>query len=135
MSELADAVLVLDGAQTAAALDPARLGCAVGRALVAIARGEASSPPRIAARTPSGLLGAMPGYVPGLGLAAKLITVFADADHPGRSSHRGLVAYFDEHDGRLLALLDAEPLTALRTAATATLAFRALARPEPPASP
>ncbi|WP_037607147.1 NAD(P)-binding domain-containing protein [Streptacidiphilus rugosus] len=123
-------VLVLDHAATAAALAAASaaLTDALGRALTAIARGEASSPPRIAARAPHGLLGAMPGYVPGLGLAAKLITVFGDPDRPGRSTHRGLVAHFDEHDGRLLALLDAEPLTAARTAATATLAFHTIAR-------
>lgn len=123
--------LVLDETRTRAALDDAdALGTALSRALIAVARGEASTPPRIAARTPLGLLGAMPGHVPGLGLAAKLITVFPDPDRPGRSSHRGLVAHFDERDGRLLAILDAEPLTAVRTAATATLALRTLARPD-----
>jgi len=35
-----------------------------------------SVPPRTAARVPDGLLGVMPGYVPGLGLEAKLVTVF-----------------------------------------------------------
>jgi ornithine cyclodeaminase/alanine dehydrogenase-like protein (mu-crystallin family) len=123
--------LVLDQARTEAALGDAHaLAAALTRALVAVAREEASTPPRIAARTPDGLLGAMPGHVPGLGLAAKLITVFPDPGRPGRSSHRGLVAHFDERDGRLLAILDAEPLTAARTAATATLAMRALARPD-----
>ncbi|RAG81602.1 ornithine cyclodeaminase family protein [Streptacidiphilus pinicola] len=121
--------MVLDEARTGAALtDADTLGAALTRALIAVARGEASTPPRIAARTPHGLLGAMPGHVPGLGLAAKLITVFPDPERPGRSSHRGLVAHFDERDGRLLAILDAEPLTAVRTAATATLALRTLAR-------
>jgi alanine dehydrogenase len=41
-----------------------------------------------------------------------------------------VVVLFDEVDGRPVALLDAEPLTALRTAATATVAMRALARPD-----
>ena len=126
----AEAVRVLDAAGTAKALsDSAALTAALSRALVAVARGEASVPPRIAARTSAGLLGAMPGYVPGLGLAAKLITVFADPTRPGRSTHQGVVVAFDEHDGRPLAVLDAEPLTAIRTAATSILAFRTLARP------
>ncbi|PBC67464.1 ornithine cyclodeaminase [Streptomyces sp. TLI_235] len=124
-------VLVLDRAQTRAALDPAEVTGAVARALVAIARGEVSAPPRIAARAPAGLLGAMPGHVPGLGLAAKLVSVFADPAAPGRSHHRGVVALFDEREGRPLALMDAEPLTAVRTAACATVAMRALAVPEP----
>ncbi|MEU9999147.1 ornithine cyclodeaminase family protein [Streptomyces sp. NPDC050848] len=120
-------VLFLDGARTRAALDPHRLLDATAAALVAIGRGEASAPPRIAARAPGGLLGAMPGYVPGLGLAAKLVSVFADPAAPGRSSHRGFVALFDEADGRPLALMDAGPLTEVRTAVTATLGARALA--------
>jgi ornithine cyclodeaminase/alanine dehydrogenase-like protein (mu-crystallin family) len=124
-------VLVLDRSQTTAALDPARVMTAVAKALVSISRGEASAPPRIAARAPAGLLGAMPGYVPGLGLAAKLVSVFPVPGRAGSSAHRGVVALFDEHDGRLLALMDAEPVTAVRTAAAATLSMRALARPRP----
>lgn len=120
-------VLVLDRRQTAAALEPAGLLDAVGRALVAVARGEVSVPPRIAALTPAGLLGAMPGYVAGLGAAAKLVSVTADPEHPGRSFHRGLVVLFDEHDGRALALVDAESLTGVRTAASATHSALALA--------
>ncbi|NUO56852.1 MAG: ornithine cyclodeaminase family protein, partial [Hamadaea sp.] len=105
-------LLVLDKATTAAALDPQRVLDAVAVALVALSRGEVSAPPRIAALAPAGLLGAMPAYVPGVGLAAKLVSVFGDPGHPGRSRHLGLVALFDEHDGRPLAVLDAEPLTA-----------------------
>jgi ornithine cyclodeaminase/alanine dehydrogenase-like protein (mu-crystallin family) len=121
-------ILFLGGAQTRAALEPHRVLDAVATALVAIGRDEVSVPPRIAAHAPGGLLGAMPGHVPGLGLAAKLVSVFADPARPGRSSHRGIVALFDAADGRPLALMDAEPLTEIRTAATATLSARALAR-------
>ncbi|GGQ52914.1 ornithine cyclodeaminase family protein [Streptomyces asoensis] len=124
-------LLVLDRAATAAALDPRRLMAAVADALVAVARGTASAPPRTAAFAPGGLLGAMPGYVPGLGLAAKLVSVFADPEHAGRSSHRGIVALFDPEDGRPLAVMDAEPVTAWRTAAAATHSALALARPGP----
>jgi ornithine cyclodeaminase len=70
----------------------------------------------------------MPGYVPGQGLAAKLVSVFADRAASGRSAHRGIVALFDEADGRPLAVMDAASLTAARTAASATLSMRALAR-------
>ncbi|MFG3169008.1 ornithine cyclodeaminase family protein [Streptomyces sp. NPDC048200] len=118
----------LDGAQTRAALDPRRVMDAVATALIAVGRDEVSAPPRIAAHAPGGLLGAMPGHVPGLGLAAKLVSVFADPERPGRSSHLGVVALFDAVDGRPLALMDAEPLTEIRTAASATISARALAR-------
>ncbi|MFE9680472.1 ornithine cyclodeaminase family protein [Streptomyces sp. NPDC006285] len=124
-------VLVLDRARTRAALDPHRVMDAVAHALIAVSRGETSAPPRVAARAPGGLLGVMPGYVPGLGLAAKLVSVFADPVHAGRGTHRGIVALFDPEDGRPLALLDAESLTAVRTAAAATHSARALAVPRP----
>lgn len=124
-------MIVLDRERTAAALDPVRVLDAVSQALVAISRDEVSAPARVAAFSPAGLLGAMPAYVPGLGLAAKLVSVFADPAAPGRSTHRGIVAVFDPVDGRPVAILDAEPITAVRTAASATLSMRHLANPSP----
>ncbi|WP_406312902.1 ornithine cyclodeaminase family protein [Streptosporangium sp. NBC_01639] len=123
-------VLVLDRNQTRAALPPDELLAAVRTALISISRGDASVPPRVAARAPQGLLGAMPGYVPRLGLAAKLVTVFSAVTAGGHGAHRGIVAYFDEENGRPLAVMDAETITAVRTAVTATIAMRALARPD-----
>ncbi|ROO89095.1 ornithine cyclodeaminase [Actinocorallia herbida] len=120
---------VLDARATAAALDPEAVVAAVAVALSAISDGTASAPPRVAAFAPGGLLGAMPGYVPGLGLGAKLVSVFADPGHAGRSAHRGVVVLFDERDGSVLAVMDGEPITEVRTAAVATVAMRALARP------
>ena len=130
MSTTRSSVLVLDGADTAAALDLTDVLAAVRLALVEISRGTVSAPPRIAARAPAGLLGCMPAHVPGLGLAAKLVSVFdapgSDAGG-GHSTHFGLVAVFDEHDGRPLAIMEAGRLTAIRTAATATVSLQALA--------
>lgn len=122
--------LLLDRAQTRAVLPPVSLMAHIRDALISISKGEDSTPARVAASTPAGLLGAMPGYVPGLGLAAKLTSVFPVRDGAGRSTHRGVVALFDEDEGRLLAVMDAEAITAARTAATATVAMRALARPQ-----
>ena len=126
-------VLVLDGAETAAALDPVEVLSAVRTALVAISDDAVSAPPRIFARTPAGILGCMPAFVPGVGLAAKLVSVFdapgADG-HRGRSTHFGLVALFDETDGRPLVIMEGGRITAVRTAAAATLSMQALA-PDP----
>jgi alanine dehydrogenase len=126
-------VLVLDGPETAAALDPAPVLAAVRAALVAISDGAVSAPPRIFARTPDGILGCMPAFVPGVGLAAKLVSIFdvpGSGGHRGRSTHFGLVALFDETDGRPLVIMEAGRLTAVRTAASATLSMQALA-PDP----
>jgi ornithine cyclodeaminase/alanine dehydrogenase-like protein (mu-crystallin family) len=122
-------VLALDHAQTEAALEPLRVLAAVREALIAISRDIVSAPPRIAAEAPNGVLGAMPAYVPGLGLAAKLVSIFADPRVEGRSTHLGIVTYFDDQDGRPLALMDAGAITAVRTAASATLSMQVLAGP------
>ncbi|UMP00062.1 NAD(P)-binding domain-containing protein [Amycolatopsis sp. EV170708-02-1] len=123
--------LILDRAHTRAALDPTQVIAAVRTALIAISRDEVSAPPRIAAHTPTGLVGAMPAWLPGTGLGAKLISVFPQPAAPGRSAHEGVVALFDDKTGRLQALINASEITAARTAATATLSMHALASPHP----
>lgn len=122
-------VLVLDHDQTLAALEPATLLENVRRALIATSTGDVSLPPRIAAFAPAGLLGAMPGYAAGLGLAGKLVSVFPNVTPDGRGAHQGLVALFDDVTGQLLALMDGSAVTARRTAASATVAYQALGPP------
>ncbi|HTV11590.1 MAG TPA: hypothetical protein VME20_06975 [Acidimicrobiales bacterium] len=60
----------------------AELARSLSDALVALSEGKASVPARVAAQAPGGLLGAMPGYVPGLGLASKLVTIFSGNSAP-----------------------------------------------------
>src|SRR5487761_1159413 len=99
-------------------------------ALIALSEGSVSVPARIAARSPSGLLGAMPGYVPGLGLAAKLVSVYPHNPRVGQPAHQALIAVFDEVTGAPCAVIGATYLTAIRTAMTTALVARALARPQ-----
>ncbi len=122
--------LVLGSHEVESLLSQSPLVDAVARALRAYSDGSAEAPPRVAASTPAGLLAAMPAYLPGVALSTKLITVFPGNHALGRPSHQGLVALFDETDGRLLCLMDAAPITAHRTAAVSTLSALLLARPE-----
>jgi len=92
--------------------------------------GAASIPPRTAARAPSGLLGAMPGWLAGAGLVIKAVTVFPGNADAGRPSHQGLIAVFDEHDGAPLCVMDGEYITAVRTGGAAAVSVRLLARPD-----
>lgn len=59
---------------------------------------------------------------------AKLISVFADPERPGRSAHRGVVALFDGKSGFPLCIADAEAVTLIRTASASALATKVLAR-------
>lgn len=94
----------------------------------AYSTGAASVPPRTAARGPRGLVGAMPAWVSGGGMALKAVTVFPDNAERGLPSHQGVITLFDDQSGALLCVMDAEHVTAMRTAGGAAVSVRALAR-------
>lgn len=102
---------------------------ALAGALVSLSSGVTAVPPRSAARVADrGLLGVMPGYIPGTALEAKLVSVFPGNNEHGLPSHQGLIALFDENSGSPLALMDGTFITAIRTGGTAAVAARVLAR-------
>jgi ornithine cyclodeaminase/alanine dehydrogenase-like protein (mu-crystallin family) len=116
-------VLVLSREEVERLLDVDELLERLERAFVELSAGRASVPPRVAAFAPSGLLGAMPGYVDGV-LAAKLVALFPDCE----PSHQALIAVFDSETGTPLAVMDGTHITAVRTGASSAVATRALAR-------
>lgn len=92
-----------------------------------LSAGAASLPPRVAAFSARGLLGAMPGYLPAAGLGAKLVSVFP-ANAPPLPSHQAAIVLFDPDTGLISAFMDGTHITAMRTAAAAALSARLLAR-------
>lgn len=104
-------------------------------ALAALSRGDAMLPLRQVLKLPGtpNLFAVMPGQLGPVdgrpsALGAKIITVFPGNDRRGLDSHLGVVLLFDDADGRLLAIIDASSVTAIRTAAVSGLATRLLAR-------
>ncbi len=119
------AIRVIDAGQVAELLDPAALRSALEHAMDGLSAGSADVPPRIGAATGKGILAAMPGYLSGVGLAAKLVSIFPhNVDVP---SHQGMIAVFDDASGTPLAIMDAEVITERRTAMTAAIAADLLA--------
>lgn len=59
---------------------------------------------------------------------AKMISVFADPENPGTRRHRGVIAMFEPEHGIPVAIVDAEEVTHIRTAAATAVATDALAR-------
>ena len=116
-------MLVLSQEEVERLLDVDQLLDALKRAFVELSAGRASVPPRIAAFSERGLLGAMPGYVDGV-LAAKLVTLFPDHE----PSHQALIAVFDAETGTPTAVMDGTHITAVRTGGGSAVATRALAR-------
>jgi alanine dehydrogenase len=122
-------LLYLSRADVERLLDIDAMLDALARALVIYSSGVTSVPPRSAARTAEGnLLGVMAGYVPGIALESKLVSVFPANDEHGLPSHQALIALFDERNGSPLALMDGTYITAIRTGGTAAVATRVLAR-------
>jgi ornithine cyclodeaminase/alanine dehydrogenase-like protein (mu-crystallin family) len=110
-------VLVLSEAEVAALLDVDELLDALADAFRGLSAGRASVPARIAARAELGMLGAMPVYLPGVALGAKLVTVFPGNHQRGLPSHQGLIVIFGEEDGTAVAVMDGRHITAVRTGA------------------
>lgn len=122
-------MLVLTGAEIETLLDLDALIDALAPAMADLSAGHASVPQRVAALTPDGLLGAMPGYVPSSGvLMSKLVTLFPA--NVGFPTHQAVIVAFDPETGAPSALLDGTSITALRTAAGSALSARLLARPD-----
>jgi ornithine cyclodeaminase/alanine dehydrogenase-like protein (mu-crystallin family) len=121
-------VLFLSEAEVAALLDVGELLEALAGAFRGLSAGRASVPPRIAARAELGMLGAMPVYLPGVALGAKLVTVFPGNHARVLPSHQGLIVLFGEEDGTPAAVMDGRHITAVRTGAAAAVAAGALAR-------
>jgi len=121
-------LLYLSQADVESLLDVDAMLEAIAKALILFSSGVTSVPPRTAARAPDGLMGVMAGYVPGVALEVKLVSVFPGNHGHGVPSHQALIALFDEKDGTPLALMDGTHITAIRTGGTAAVATRALAR-------
>jgi len=103
----------------------------MARAFAALARGESTLPQRQIVWLPdrSGALGLMPAQSTGLGaLGVKAVTFFPRNEGTSLDSHQGAVLLFESGRGRLLAVIDATSVTAVRTAAVSGLATRLLAR-------
>lgn len=102
-------------------------------ALSALAHGDAIQPLRPVLWLPEkvGALGMMPAYLgPINAMGIKVVSVFPGNHGTEYDSHQGTVMLFETKNGRLLSLMDASELTAIRTAAVSAVATDLLALPE-----
>jgi alanine dehydrogenase len=110
------------------AVSPARAVEAVRGAFVAYARGEWTMPPKVYVPAyPAGDFRAMPALGAGHALL-KWVTSFPGNPAKGIPTVMGVVLVSSAEDGRLVAMLDAAAVTAVRTGAAAVLAAETLGR-------
>lgn len=101
------------------------------RVLMSLARGEAVLPLRPVMWLPekNGALAMMPSYLMNpASLGVKVISVFPGNTATEYDSHQGVILLFEPVHGRLLAIVDASSVTAIRTAAVSGAATKILAR-------
>ena len=102
--------------------------------LRSLARGELHQPLRFLTRPPNAenLMGFMPAHRSGEDSVWSLKEIVIAPGNPGRGldAHQGAVLLHDGKTGELRALLNASPITEIRTAAVSAVATRALARPD-----
>ncbi len=107
---------------------------AMTEVLASLARGQLYNPLRSIARPPNAgtLLGLMPAYraEPAPAYALKEIVIVPTNPSRGLDTHMGGVLLHDGETGELVAIMNASPITEIRTAAVSAVATRALARPE-----
>jgi ornithine cyclodeaminase len=127
-------VLVLNEHDVRALLTMAECIEAMEEVLRSLAAGELHQPLRFVTRPPDGesLVGLMPAYRGGERPAWALKEIVIAPGNPARGldAHQGAVLLHDGATGELRALLNASPITEIRTAAVSAVATRALARPD-----
>lgn len=125
-------VLILSESDVEELLDPAGCVDAMAEAFFALARGEVHVPLRPIVRPPGAetVLAMMPAHRGGERPLYGLKTIVLAPDNPtrGLDPHQGTVSLFDGETGQTVAVLNASPITAIRTAACSALATRILAR-------
>ena len=127
-------VLVLGEDDVRATLDMPRCIAAMEGVLAALARGEVSMPLRTIFRVPDDAvlgLGLMPAHRAGAEpvISLKEVVVAPGNSARGLDPHQGAVLLHDGTTGQLVAVLNASPITEIRTAAVSAVATRLLARP------
>ena len=125
--------LVLGYRQVTDLLDMTALVPLMARTLAELSRGEAQMPPRQMLPHPSqpGLIAWMPAVLAGgEPFGSKVISVYPENRRQGMHTHQGVVLLFAPETGEVRAIVDADAVTARRTAAVSAAATDLLALPD-----
>jgi ornithine cyclodeaminase/alanine dehydrogenase-like protein (mu-crystallin family) len=125
-------MLVLSEQDVRGVLDMASCVAAMEDVLARLSRGEVTNPLRSLMMPPGpAAMGLMPAHAAGTDPVFALKEIVVVPDNPGRGldPHQGSVLLHDGTTGRLSAVLNASPITEIRTAAVSGVATKLLARP------
>ena len=126
-------VLVLSEHDVRALLDMESCVAAMEDVLARLARGELTNPLRSLMMPPGpAAMGLMPAHAAGDEpvFSLKEIVVVPTNPERGLDPHQGSVILHDGKTGQLIAVINASPITEIRTAAVSAVATKLLARPD-----
>jgi ornithine cyclodeaminase/alanine dehydrogenase-like protein (mu-crystallin family) len=124
-------VLTLSEAEVERFLDLRALLDGLQEGFRALELGEVQSPHRPQISVPGkGFSLAMPAWRRGMPIAVKVVNVFDGNLAVGLPNHLALLLLFDPDTGAALCVMDGTHITGVRTAASAVLSARLLARPD-----
>lgn len=122
-------VLWLSEAQVESLLDGRGLLDALAKGFEALAQGKVQTPPRPEITVPgAGFSLAMPAWTEGMNVTVKIVNVFDGNLALGLPNHLALIALFAPETGAPVCVMDGTHITAARTAGSAVLSVRELAR-------
>jgi ornithine cyclodeaminase/alanine dehydrogenase-like protein (mu-crystallin family) len=124
-------VLVLNEAEVKTLLDPLQLLDALADGFRELSQGLIQSPDRPEITVPNkGFSVAMPAWKAGMNIAVKVVNNFDRYIDINLPSHLATINLFDPKTGAPVCIMDGTYITAIRTAGSAVLSVRELARKE-----
>jgi len=122
-------ILTLSEADVADLLAPQALLDGLAEGFKALSSGRVQVPARPAITVPGkGFSLAMPAWMEGAPIMVKVVNVFEGNLALGLPNHLALITLYDPATGAPICVMDGTAITAMRTAASAALSVRALAR-------
>lgn len=122
-------VLCISESQVRELLDPDDLIEGLEHGFTALSQGHVQSPARPEITVPGkGFSLAMPAWTPGMNIAVKVVNVYEGNLELNLPNHLATITLYDPDTGRLLCVMDGTYITAMRTAASAIVSVKALAR-------
>ncbi len=123
-------MIILSNEDVAALLTMQQAIDVVSDAMIEVAEGKTTLPLRSIVPVGDGnFMGIMPGVMqqPAC-FGIKLVSLYPNNPKSGFSSHQGAMVLFEKEHGAAIAMMNADLLTAIRTAAASAVATRVLAR-------
>lgn len=122
-------VLCISESEVVELLDPNELILELEKGFIALSQGIVQSPDRPKITVPGkGFSLTMPAWTPGMNIAVKVVNVYEGNVNIGLPSHLATITLYDPDTGKLLCVMDGTYITAIRTAASAIVSVKALAR-------